>query len=81
MIEEKKFKQVMTPHKKFMAEYLPSMWEFIKDDFKPEHMLEYGGQLGVYVYKRNFPQGNKILSCKIEFIEFEEDKINNTNKL
>ncbi len=75
MEEEKKFKQTMTPDKEFVAEYLPSFWEFIKEDLNTDLMLEYGGQSGVYLYKRNFPQGDKILACKLEFIQFEEDKI------
>ena len=78
--EEKKYKQIMMPDKEFVAEYLPSFWDFIKEDLKPDLMLEYGGQTGMYVYKRNFPQGNKILACKLEFIQFEEDKKNNKRK-
>jgi len=78
--KEVKFKQVMTPDKEFMAEYLPSFWKFIKDDLKPEHIIKFGGEKGIYIYKRLSPIGNKVLSCRIEFIEFEEERINNVKK-
>jgi len=82
MTDENKIKQVVPPDRKFMREYLPSFWDFIKKDFSAEKMLEFGGQLKEYVYKRNFHKEDegKILSCKIEFVEFEVDEINNKRK-
>ena len=78
--KEVKFKQVMTPHKEVMAENIPALWEFVKSDLKTEHIIKFGGETGVYVYKRISPIGDKVLSCRIEFIEFEEDRINNVKK-
>lgn len=69
----------MTPSKMFMAKAIPAFWEYIKEDFKPENMVKYGGQTGVYIYKRSFQiedTPDKVLEFKMEFVEFEE----NTNK-
>ncbi len=77
------FKQVIPPDKKYMEELVPVFWEFVKEDFSPENMVKFGSEKGIYIYKRPFSregEENRILQLKMEFVEFEEEEINNKRK-